>query len=962
MKKSLRPIYEYWLNWNINDKITSTLINVTLLSIVVLIGTYYVINTRNEAEQTGEQWIILGNQILMQTAEKVTEETKLLETLAKTPSLVNAVIQANLDRKDWSPAMIQSQDRAWTDKDPAMEATVGEIGKNETSAYLIDFLTSNPEEVEVFVTDIRGLNIGMTDRTSDFLQADENWWKSTFADGNGATYLAPVEYDESAKSYAMDIGIPILDPETKQTIGILRGTLDISVMINALKNVEMGSTGNIVLIDRNGIVLYSRNQQDFMKPAPDFIPTLFQSGQSNWTRARDMTGKPAVVAYSTLDQDLEGSLGWRILLSKTEAEANQAVRHSLFISLLAAILAIIIGTYVSRLVVTNSIASPLENLTKSAHELSLGNIAQNNKAVLEGLKNRKDEIGEIERAFDRLTLYFQAAAAASTAIANRDLSIEVTANSEKDMFGNAYVKMVSGLRETISQVAESADSVSAAASQLASSANGSGKATNQIATTIQQVALGTVQQTKEVSKTSGSVEQMNHVIESLAQDAEDQALAIQKAAQLTININTAIEQVSANAQASAHGARQAAESAQNGTQTVEATIAGMQTIKTKVGMSMQKVREMGKRSEQIDTIVETIDDIAAQTNLLALNAAIEAARVQSKGEKTVEDLIQQHMLGAVNLITDILATGRELHSGDLEKLASLAQVPDFCISDADGVITATNKPGSLGFRFSENPRQESSVFRPLLSRRDGVVVRPIVVRDQDHRPYIYVGVSRRDRPGIVQAGSPADSVYSLGGYSRGFAVVANEVGKLAEHAKTATKEVAVLIRDLQKTVKEVVLVMEDGTHEVDHGSARAAEASEALSAILKTAELVSQQVEEIATAIQHMSMSSTEMVHVMETVSSIVEKNTAAAKDMAANSTELTQAVENIASVSEENSAAVEEVSASTEEVLAQAEQVATSAASLMEMAKRLQKIVNQFSIANYSTDDLLGPRAPLIR
>jgi hypothetical protein len=314
-----------------------------------------------------------------------------------------------------------------------------------------------------------------------------------------------------------------------------------------------------------------------------------------------------------------------------------------------------------------------------------------------------------------------------------------------------------------------------------------------------------------VANTSGSVEQMNRVIKDVAQDARDQAQAIYQAARFTSNINAAIAQMSSNAQSSTQGARQAAESARVGAQTVDATIKGMQTIKTKVGLSMQKVREMGQRSEQIDSIIETIDNISAQTNLLALNAAIEAARVQAKGEKTVEVLIQEHMLGAVNLLAELLESGRELASNDLVELARLAKVEDFCISDADGVITASNKPGSMGFRFSENPRLESSVFRPLLSQRDGVVIRPIVVRDQDKKPYIYVGVSRRDRPGIVQAGSPADLVYNLGGYARGFAVVANEVGQLAEHAKKATKEVAILIRDLQKTVNEVVLVMEDGT-------------------------------------------------------------------------------------------------------------------------------------------------------
>ena len=115
--------------------------------------------------------------------------------------------------------------------------------------------------------------------------------------------------------------------------------------------------------------------------------------------------------------------------------------------------------------------------------------------------------------------------------------------------------------------------------------------------------------------------------------------------------------------------------------------------------------------------------------------------------------------------------------------------------------------------------------------------------------------------------------------------------------------------------------------------------------ILKATETVSQQVGEIAAAIQQMSTSSSELVGTMQTVSTIVEGNTLATEQMAGSSSELTQAVESIASVSEENSAAVEQVSASTEEVLAQVEQVASSAGSLMEMAKSLQRVVSQFSL-----------------
>ena len=185
-----------------------------------------------------------------------------------------------------------------------------------------------------------------------------------------------------------------------------------------------------------------------------------------------------------------------------------------------------------------------------------------------------------------------------------------------------------------------------------------------------------------------------------------------------------------------------------------------------------------------------------------------------------------------------------------------------------------------------------------------------------------------------------------GEHGKGFAVVADEVRKLAERASGATKEIGGLVKDIQRTVGDAVSAMNEGSVEVEHGVGQAKEAGQALDEILSTAKEVSYQVAEIAKAADQMSGLSNLLVSATDEVSAVVEENTAATEEMAAGSSEVTQAIENIASVSEENSAAVEEVSASAEEMSAQVEEVTASAQSLAEMAEALQQVVSQFKLS----------------
>ncbi len=184
-----------------------------------------------------------------------------------------------------------------------------------------------------------------------------------------------------------------------------------------------------------------------------------------------------------------------------------------------------------------------------------------------------------------------------------------------------------------------------------------------------------------------------------------------------------------------------------------------------------------------------------------------------------------------------------------------------------------------------------------------------------------------------------------GEHGKGFAVVADEVRRLAENAGNATQEVVALVKGIQKSVIEAVKAMEVGAVEVDSGVTRSQEAGRALNEILSAVNLVNRQMTDITHNAQQMNQAAQEMVNAVETVSAVVEENTAATEEMASSAEEVLGSIEEAAGITEENNASVEQVSASVEEVSAQAEEVTASAETLREMAQELNALVTRFKL-----------------
>ncbi|MBZ5657069.1 MAG: methyl-accepting chemotaxis protein [Acidobacteriia bacterium] len=120
-----------------------------------------------------------------------------------------------------------------------------------------------------------------------------------------------------------------------------------------------------------------------------------------------------------------------------------------------------------------------------------------------------------------------------------------------------------------------------------------------------------------------------------------------------------------------------------------------------------------------------------------------------------------------------------------------------------------------------------------------------------------------------------------GEQGRGFAVVADEVRKLAERTTSATKEIAQMIKTIQDETRVAVIAMEGGTKQVEEGVNSTAEAGKSLKQIIEMAEQVGEMITHIATAATEQSAASEEVNQSMDQISRLIQESAAGSQEAA---------------------------------------------------------------------------------
>jgi len=97
----------------------------------------------------------------------------------------------------------------------------------------------------------------------------------------------------------------------------------------------------------------------------------------------------------------------------------------------------------------------------------------------------------------------------------------------------------------------------------------------------------------------------------------------------------------------------------------------------------------------------------------------------------------------------------------LKDFANKTGVTSFTITDDDGTVIYCNQTDNIGFRFPDDVNTQAGEFRKILKDPSLEIIQKFTMRNIDGKFYKYVGLARKDKKGIIQAGLSLDDITKL---------------------------------------------------------------------------------------------------------------------------------------------------------------------------------------------------------
>jgi methyl-accepting chemotaxis protein len=396
-------------------------------------------------------------------------------------------------------------------------------------------------------------------------------------------------------------------------------------------------------------------------------------------------------------------------------------------------------------------------------------------------------------------------------------------------------------------------------------------------------------------------------------------------------------------------------------------------------------REMGQAAGALASMLHEWRDLVGQVQhsarvLSAMANQLGASATQGRAAvRQVSQAIQSVAAGT----SDSSRNARETHAAVGELAEGVRAIARGAAEQARGVQTAgmtASEMAGAAAQVVANAQRVAAASRQAgaVAERGAESVRQAVAGMTDIQQVVGEAVEHVQELGVLgqRIGAVVETIDTIaeqtnllalnaaieaaraGEHGKGFAVVADEVRKLAERSQHETKAIGELIHHVQSGTDQAVNAIAFGSARVAAGTHQADQARLALAEILQAVASTVHDVSDIAESAEQMTASVQAVVGATREISAVVEENTASADQMAAQAGHVSVAIQSIAAVAEQQSASVAEVSDSAAEMTTQVAAISDQAQLLARTAEQLRELVARFHIDQLPAPQMILPRA----
>jgi methyl-accepting chemotaxis protein len=272
-------------------------------------------------------------------------------------------------------------------------------------------------------------------------------------------------------------------------------------------------------------------------------------------------------------------------------------------------------------------------------------------------------------------------------------------------------------------------------------------------------------------------------------------------------------------------------------------------------------------------------------------------------QASLHDVVTQIQAAAARLgdaSQSLAATAQQVADGSAQQSDSTASIAasveqltvsiNFVTDSAKNAYSLANEARALSIEGARHVRETVEEINTIAGSVDGSTRVVRILGEQSQKISGIVGVIREiaDQTNLLALNAAIEAARA-GEQGRGFAVVADEVRKLAEKTTSSTQEISTMIGEIQEGTQTAVTRMEQGTTQVEKGVTVAAATGESMSGIEAGAGKVLIAVDEISTALQEQSAASNQISLGVERIAQMTEENSAAVNEVSRAAGELQQ-------------------------------------------------------------------------